>query len=40
MPYRNVSYRYDAQYSNYVPVMIHVNYHPDKFQRMQSIWAK
>ncbi|EFJ42727.1 hypothetical protein VOLCADRAFT_107128 [Volvox carteri f. nagariensis] len=32
--------RYDAQYSNHVPVMVHVNYHPDKFQRMQSIWAR
>ncbi|KAG2449198.1 hypothetical protein HYH02_005945 [Chlamydomonas schloesseri] len=32
--------RYEPQYTNFVPVMIHVNYHPDKFQRMQSIWAK
>ncbi|KAG2436249.1 hypothetical protein HXX76_006560 [Chlamydomonas incerta] len=32
--------RYEPQFANFVPVMIHVNYHPDKFQRMQSIWAK
>ena len=22
-------------FANHVPVMIHVNYHPDKFERMQ-----
>ncbi|GIL58590.1 hypothetical protein Vafri_13473 [Volvox africanus] len=32
--------RHDEQYSNYMPVMVHVNYHPDKFQRMQSVWAR
>ncbi|KAG2497784.1 hypothetical protein HYH03_004056 [Edaphochlamys debaryana] len=32
--------RYEPQYANHMPVMVHVNYHPDKFQRMQSIWAK
>lgn len=32
--------RYEARYADHVPVMIHVNYHPDKFARMQSIWAK
>uniref|UniRef100_A0A7S2QU31 Nucleotide-diphospho-sugar transferase domain-containing protein n=1 Tax=Chlamydomonas chlamydogama TaxID=225041 RepID=A0A7S2QU31_9CHLO len=32
--------RYEKQYENHVPVMIHVNYHPDKFARMQSIWAR
>lgn len=32
--------RYEAQYANHVPVMVHVNYHPDKFARMQSIWAR
>jgi hypothetical protein len=23
-----------------VPVMVHVNYHPDKFERLQSVWKK
>lgn len=32
--------RYEDQFKNHVPVMIHVNYHPDKFARMQSIWAR
>jgi hypothetical protein len=32
--------RYEDRFKNHVPVMIHVNYHPDKFARMQSIWAR
>jgi len=31
--------RYEKQFEDHVPVMVHVNYHPDKFARMQSIWA-
>lgn len=29
--------RYEKQYENHLPVMVHVNYHPDKFQRLQSV---
>ncbi|KAL6751100.1 nucleotide-diphospho-sugar transferase-domain-containing protein [Haematococcus lacustris] len=32
--------RYEKEYENHMPVMVHVNYHPDKFARMQSIWAR
>ena len=33
--------RHDAQkFSNSLPVMVHVNYHPDKFERMQAVWAR
>ncbi|MEW5307111.1 MAG: hypothetical protein WDW36_009528 [Sanguina aurantia] len=32
--------RYDRQYEKHVPVMVHVNYHPDKFARMQSVWER
>ena len=32
--------RYEKQYENHMPVMVHVNYHPDKFARMQSVWAR
>lgn len=29
--------RHDPQYQEHKPVMIHVNYHPDKHQRMLAI---
>jgi len=32
--------RYEEKYANFKPVMVHVNYHPDKFQRLQSVWAR
>lgn len=32
--------RYESQYENHMPVMVHANYHPDKYQRLQSIWAR
>lgn len=27
--------RYEQRFINHVPVMVHVNYHPDKWERMQ-----
>lgn len=33
--------RHDAQkFAGVLPSMVHVNYHPDKFERMQAVWAK
>ncbi len=32
--------RYESRFANHVPVMVHVNYHPDKFERLQSVWKK
>eukprot|EP00798_Chlamydomonas_sp_ICE-L_P007645 gene7645-801_t len=32
--------RYESRFENHMPVMVHVNYHPDKFARMQSVWAR
>jgi len=32
--------RHDQYYANHMPVMVHVNYHPDKFERMQSVWKR
>lgn len=29
--------RHSAQYESLRPVMIHVNYHPDKYQRMLAV---
>ena len=34
------TFRYEKEFETHVPVMVHVNYHPDKFARMQSIWAR
>eukprot|EP00798_Chlamydomonas_sp_ICE-L_P031415 gene31415-6583_t len=33
------SMRYEGL-KHHMPVMVHVNYHPDKWERMQSIWAR
>lgn len=33
--------RHNAQmFASIKPVMVHVNYHPDKFERMKAVWAK
>ena len=32
--------RHDMEeFEEWQPVMIHVNYHPDKFERMKVLWA-
>eukprot|EP01025_Chloroclados_australasicus_P033994 TRINITY_DN3479_c0_g3_i5.p2 TRINITY_DN3479_c0_g3~~TRINITY_DN3479_c0_g3_i5.p2 ORF type:complete len:213 (-),score=11.02 TRINITY_DN3479_c0_g3_i5:369-986(-) len=28
----------DQQYKDFVPVVVHINYHPEKWDRMQAIW--
>lgn len=32
--------RYEPRFENHIPVMVHVNYHPDKYQRIQDIWKR
>jgi hypothetical protein len=32
--------RYESRFEKHVPVMVHVNYHPDKYERLQSVWKK
>ena len=29
-----------GMFASVKPVMVHVNYHPDKFERMKAVWAK
>eukprot|EP01024_Parvocaulis_polyphysoides_P003655 TRINITY_DN109758_c0_g1_i1.p2 TRINITY_DN109758_c0_g1~~TRINITY_DN109758_c0_g1_i1.p2 ORF type:complete len:100 (+),score=11.89 TRINITY_DN109758_c0_g1_i1:200-499(+) len=28
----------DENYKDFVPVVVHVNYHPEKWERMRAIW--
>ncbi len=34
-----VQVRHEPRYERLVPVMVHVNYHPNKQERMRAIWA-
>jgi len=31
---------HEERFRKHMPVMVHVNYHPDKWSRMQAIWRR
>ena len=32
--------RHEDRFKGHVPVMVHANYHPDKYDRLVSVWDR